>query len=360
MTKLYIIRHAEAEGNLYRRIHGWYDSLITKKGWMQILALEKRFENIHIDAVYSSDLIRTQMTASGIFLPKGLPLYSNSQLREVGMGIWEDMTWGEAEIEYSQQIKYFTYDQEKWSIPGGESYKELQLRIFSALTKIAEDNLGKTVAVATHGTAIRALIAYIKGVPSENLRSIFHCDNTAVTTLIYDDGRFEIESYGDVRHLPEHLQTVSNQTWWKNKDGCDSSNLRYYTPNSSDDFAFINAVSQHPECGEITYIAAHRETKVGLLSLDSLSGVDSKTGCITDYRVLPEYMNTRFAPQLIGQAISVFRAAGLEYAAVDVCGDDDKHSYFADYGFCENVPGVMRLDISHNWRKGKNIIYVWH
>lgn len=359
MTKLYIIRHAEAEGNLYRRIHGWYDSLITKKGWMQIRALEKRFENIHIDAVYSSDLIRTQMTASGIFFPKGLPLYSNSQLREVGMGIWEDMTWGDAEREYTQQIKYFTNDQEKWSISGGESYKALQQRIFSALTEIAKNSCGKTVAVVTHGTAIRALIAYIKGIPSENLRSIFHCDNTAVTTLIYNGG-FEIESYGDVSHLPEHLQTVSNQTWWKSKDGCDSSNLRYYMPKSGDDFAFINSMLHHPADGGVTYIAAHRDTKVGVLSLDLFSGANTKTGCITDYTVLPEYMNTRFAPQPIGQAISVFRAAGLEYAAVDVCGDDNKHCFFDAFGFCENGQGSMRMDISHNWRKGKNIIYVRH
>ena len=32
MTTLYLIRHAEAEGNLYRRIHGQYDSLITTMG----------------------------------------------------------------------------------------------------------------------------------------------------------------------------------------------------------------------------------------------------------------------------------------------------------------------------------------
>ena len=32
MTRIYIVRHAEAEGNLYRRIHGWYDSPITENG----------------------------------------------------------------------------------------------------------------------------------------------------------------------------------------------------------------------------------------------------------------------------------------------------------------------------------------
>ena len=37
-----IIRHAEAEGNLYRIAHGQYDSLITPRGYRQIAALEKR------------------------------------------------------------------------------------------------------------------------------------------------------------------------------------------------------------------------------------------------------------------------------------------------------------------------------
>ena len=30
MTTIYLIRHAEAEGNLYRRAHGWYNSTITR------------------------------------------------------------------------------------------------------------------------------------------------------------------------------------------------------------------------------------------------------------------------------------------------------------------------------------------
>ena len=33
MTTIYLIRHAEADGNLYRRAHGWYDSVITDRGY---------------------------------------------------------------------------------------------------------------------------------------------------------------------------------------------------------------------------------------------------------------------------------------------------------------------------------------
>ena len=52
MTTIYLIRHAEAEGNLYRRAHGWYNSTITDRGYHQIAALAKRFADTKFDAVY--------------------------------------------------------------------------------------------------------------------------------------------------------------------------------------------------------------------------------------------------------------------------------------------------------------------
>ena len=48
MTKLYLIRHAEAEGNLYRRIHGQYNSLITDNGYRQ--KADKIVESLATDA----------------------------------------------------------------------------------------------------------------------------------------------------------------------------------------------------------------------------------------------------------------------------------------------------------------------
>lgn len=86
MTLIYLIRHAEAEGNLYRRIHGWYDSLITDNGYRQIAALANRFEKVRIDAVYSSDLFRTCTTAGAIWKSHGLELHTRRDLREMPCG----------------------------------------------------------------------------------------------------------------------------------------------------------------------------------------------------------------------------------------------------------------------------------
>ena len=43
MTEIYLIRHAQAEGNLYRMAHGHYNGMITNyRGYQQIDALRQR------------------------------------------------------------------------------------------------------------------------------------------------------------------------------------------------------------------------------------------------------------------------------------------------------------------------------
>ena len=94
MTRIYLVRHAQAEGNLYRRAHGAYNSLITPQGYAQINALKERFADIPVDVVYSSPRFRTRVTASAIYGPKDIPMYTMDDLREVDCGPWEDRTWG--------------------------------------------------------------------------------------------------------------------------------------------------------------------------------------------------------------------------------------------------------------------------
>ena len=72
MTTIYLIRHAEAEGNLYRIAQAHANSSITDRGERQIQALARRFADIPIDAVYASDLYRTCATASKCSLLTGI------------------------------------------------------------------------------------------------------------------------------------------------------------------------------------------------------------------------------------------------------------------------------------------------
>lgn len=122
MTRFYIIRHAEAEGNLYRRVHGWYDSLITDNGYRQIAALAGRFQDVPIDAVYSSDLFRTRTTAGAIWKPRALALHTRSDLREIGVGAWEDRTWGDLERHDAQELLRFNHSAPEFRVEGAETF----------------------------------------------------------------------------------------------------------------------------------------------------------------------------------------------------------------------------------------------
>ena len=48
MTRIYLVRHAEAEGNLYRIAHGPYNGHLTTTGYRQIRTLKHRLTHTHL------------------------------------------------------------------------------------------------------------------------------------------------------------------------------------------------------------------------------------------------------------------------------------------------------------------------
>ncbi|MCL2747701.1 MAG: histidine phosphatase family protein, partial [Oscillospiraceae bacterium] len=109
MTRITIIRHAEAEGNYYRRAHGHYDSLLTPNGIAQTEALRERMKDVLFDAVYSSDLYRTKRTASVLRGWDGSPTHLLPSLRELCLGSWEDVPWGELAESDASALSIFMH-----------------------------------------------------------------------------------------------------------------------------------------------------------------------------------------------------------------------------------------------------------
>ena len=144
MTTVYLVRHAEAEGNLYRRVHGWYNSLITDNGYRQIAALRGRFADIHIDAVYSSDLFRTMTTAKAVYLSHGLELHTDPGLREISLGAWEDKPWGELERCDAMNLIRFNHSSPDFRVEGGETFAQVQARLKGTVLRLAAAHPGQT------------------------------------------------------------------------------------------------------------------------------------------------------------------------------------------------------------------------
>ena len=366
MTTIYLIRHAEAEGNLYRRIQGHWNGQVTPRGQQQIDALAERFRDVPIDAVWSSDLQRTKDTAGAILKYHDLPLQTTPRLREANLGVWEGRPWGDVEYESPEQMYYFNHDPAKWSIPQCERFPEVQARMRAVLAEIAARYDGQTVAVVSHGVAIRSFLASALGVKSEQIDTLPHGDNTAVACLRYDGGALTVEYYNDASHLPEELSTFGRQTWWKNK-GADAGNLRFEPLQFPRDSAFFDS------CYADAWAAAHGSTAgytarpylrsakehartphavvkllsgnkvVGMIDMDPDRGRREGFGWISFFYLLPEYRGKGWAAQLLGHALWFSELHGRKSVRLHVA-EDNTHArgFYEHFGFQKigETPGI--------------------
>ena len=337
MTKLYLIRHAEAEGNLYRIAHGQYNSILTDRGWQQVAALRDRFAGIPIDAVYSSDLCRTCSTAEAIYVPKNLPLQKRKDLREYCLGVWEQMSWGEIERSDLEQLSNFGLRLDLWHVDGAETPQQVLERVLRAIREIAEENPEKTVAVFSHGAALRTLLGYLEGYSLRELGKTPHGDNTAVSLLEVDGDSIRVVFRDDNSHLENTLSTLAGQTWMKRQNGVEPG-LAFDRLDPIRQEQAAKEYSFTPHEARVALIASLEGKEVGLLQLDTDCGADRGEGWISACMMLPQWQRKGYGIQLLGQAVKYYRPLGRKKLCVSLDAENGQARRFAvRYGFRETA-----------------------
>lgn len=356
MTTIYLVRHAEAEGNIYRRCHGHYNGLITENGYRQIEALRRRFSDIPVDAVYSGDLFRTMTTARAICEPKGLTLHTTPLLREVGCGIWEDVPWGNLNREDPVRLEKYLNCDETWQVEGSETFPGVRARMRKILLELGEKHSGQTVAAVSHGMAICTVVSGFLGV---EIRQLPVWENTAVTTLEVEKGRVTVRAMGDTSHLTEEISTYARQS--KNHIQFGSrSNRMWFRP-----MAFPRETELYQACRRDAWLNIHKtmegydgarflrealahsaydsravmvamlgEEVAGLLQMDFEKDREAGIGCIPFCYLRPEYRSKGLGIQLMGQAVSTYRRLGRTRLRLRCAPDNTPaQGFYRKYGF---------------------------
>ncbi len=300
MTNIYVIRHAEAEGNVFRRIDGHYNSRITANGKKQVEALKQRFADISIDAVYASDLFRTCETAKAVYLPKNLPLHKDARFRETYFGIWEDLHFGWLERFEPEQYGKFSHHPELWRTCGAERADEYAGRFIEGLADIARKHDGQTVAVFTHGCISGEGMRRLFG---EDAKKAGRCDNSGVSLLHYDNGRFSFSYLNDNSHLTEDISTLAHQLWWRGKH---DFNMWFRETEAADTSMFGDECTAKE--GLTLKVAMLADRPAGYV-IYKLSGNEV---CVTSMYLLPEFRHVRRGDQLLGIPVVEGRAKGCK------------------------------------------------
>lgn len=204
MTTLLLIRHGQSQANLEHYFAGNLDPALTALGHQQAAATAAFLQaNYSVDAVYASDLLRALDTGRAL----GLPVREVPALREIHAGIWQGKTFDQLQTDYADSYQVWLTDIGNCHCPGGESVADLAARVYDAVAKIAGENPGKTVAIATHATPIRALQWHMTGKPLSHMKQIPWVTNASVTELRWEKGELSPVKIS----MDDHLQDMKTQ-----------------------------------------------------------------------------------------------------------------------------------------------------
>ncbi len=360
MTTIYLVRHAEAEGNVYRRCHGQYDALLTNRALEQLPYLADRFDEVELDAVYASDLYRARHTAKAIADRKDLKVRIRRDLREIDMSAWEDKTWAELKRFQPTVFEQWSFSPWNCTIPGGESVMQTGQRVYAALQDLARSHEGQSIAVVSHGTAIRGVLALAHGMRPDQLNELGWGDNTCVAKLEFDGETCTPVYWNDATHLPEQFSTFASIGWKDSKDvpraiqlwfrevdwedPVDEALLRRYarefymsaygTTEKLDEDAWLadtRAMAQTPRAVTIGMLD---DEPAALVRLNVIDDSEPGVGKLGTFIVEEKYRGAGLSPQILGQAISVYRDLGKEWFCAYVAVKNGRaQGFYRKYGF---------------------------
>ncbi|KAL6578311.1 2,3-bisphosphoglycerate-dependent phosphoglycerate mutase 1 [Orobanche minor] len=218
---LILIRHGESMWNENNLFTGCVDVPLTIKGVKEATEAGKRISNIPVDMIYTSALIRAQMTAmlamtehrrkkvpiilhneseqarewSQIFSEETkkqcIPVITAWQLNERMYGELQGLNKQETADRYGKEQVHVWRRSYDIPPPNGESLEMCAERAVAYFKEYIEPQLvcGKNVMIAAHGNSLRSIIMYLDKLTSQEVISLEL--STGVPMLyIFKEGSF--------------------------------------------------------------------------------------------------------------------------------------------------------------------------
>jgi probable phosphoglycerate mutase len=134
------------------------------------------------EKIVSSDLIRTQQTASALAEISKLPIHTDAGLRETNGGKWEGRTGEENRADDFDRFVNWLDGNDEPAGETGERRSEIATRAVSAIERALTDEIS-TLVVVTHGGTTRIVIGKLLGLPMNQWSTIGGLSNASWSIL---------------------------------------------------------------------------------------------------------------------------------------------------------------------------------
>ena len=163
MTVFHLLRHGEhvLRGRvLAGRTPG---VALSALGRVEIATVADRLVREKIEALYASPLQRTQETAEILAERLDLVIQYREDLLELDFGEWTGLTFDA--VRADERWKLWATCRSIATVPGGESWRQVQDRVVHALLDLRGLHPNDSVVVVSHGDVIRAGLLFALGMP---------------------------------------------------------------------------------------------------------------------------------------------------------------------------------------------------
>jgi probable phosphoglycerate mutase len=156
--ELVLARHAESTWNAERRWQGQLDPPLSERGLEQARALGRELAGEGVRAIVASDLVRARETARLVAGELGCEVELEPRLRELDVGDWSGLTLDEIAARWPEELGRLRAGDLDVRPGGGESRRELRVRVMAAIEAAALRRAGTRFAVVTHAGVVRTLL----------------------------------------------------------------------------------------------------------------------------------------------------------------------------------------------------------
>lgn len=187
--RLFLIRHGQTPYNVTGALDTAFPGAdLTPLGQAQAQAIPGALSDEKVSSIYASRLVRTQLTAAPLADSRELDVRVRPGLEEIPAGELELRADAEAVHAYAGCLAGWMNGDLGRGMPGGTTGREFFARYDAALRAVAaESGRDDTVAVFSHGAAIRVYTALAAGLDPE-VSTELRIMNTGAGVLEGDPG----------------------------------------------------------------------------------------------------------------------------------------------------------------------------
>jgi broad specificity phosphatase PhoE len=140
---------------------------LSVAGEAQLAAMVDRVCTQRFTRILSSDLVRASRAAEAIASRTGVRVELRPDLREIGFGRWEDLTWGEIETQFPHEAATWMRIAPLQAAPGAEPYEIFTARVHREFESLFEKAIDSVTAIITHRGVIEFALTTFFQIPKD-------------------------------------------------------------------------------------------------------------------------------------------------------------------------------------------------